>query len=68
MKDKSNFILYGVAIVIVIITIICVILHAEEKKKPYKEIGEGFSSYYNRIKESGSYLNEITNEVVNGTK
>lgn len=68
MKDKSNFILYGVAIVIVIITIVCIIFNNEKKKEPYKQIGEGFSSYYNRIKESGSYLNEITNEVVNGTK
>ncbi len=67
MKDKSNLILYGVAIVIVIITIVCIVLDTEKKKEPYKNIGEGFTQYYENKKQAGSYLNEITNQIVNNT-
>lgn len=67
MKDKSTLILYGVAIVIVIVTITCVIINKEKKKEPYKNIGEGFTQYYENKKQSDSYLNEITNQIVNNT-
>lgn len=64
LTATSNLLVAGLAVVAV--TIGAVISKAEETKRVYANIGEGFTQYYENIKTAGSYLEEF-NDIVFAT-
>ncbi len=63
-----NISLTTTAIALLTTTIGALIIKAEEAKKVYSNIGEGFTQYFNNIKQAGSYLEDFNDILISSSK